>query len=93
MRLYTLFPVENVPRLRPFKLAGFRLRQSTLLAFLAAMPPSLWSIDLSNLRFYGNGCYRNFMCDMREKLGWGHLPVEGVEAGRHPRAPSNTRRN
>lgn len=69
LRLNDLFPVESFPRLRHFGLAGFHLWQSALLEFLAAMPPSLRSVDLSNLRFYGDGSYRGLLCEMREKLG------------------------
>lgn len=76
LRLYDLFPVENFPKLRHFELAGFYLRQSTLLPLLAAMPPSLRSLDLRNLRFYGDGSYRGLLCDMREKLGWDQRLVD-----------------
>lgn len=70
LRLRDLCPVERWPRLRHLGLNGFHLFQSDLVALLAALPPSLRSVDLCNLRFVGGGSYRSLLCDMRERLDW-----------------------
>ncbi|KAK8013241.1 hypothetical protein PG991_009512 [Apiospora marii] len=75
LRLRDLCPVERWPRLRHLGLNGFHLFQGDLMALLAALALSLRNVDLSNLRFYGDGSYRSLLCDMRERLGWRDRPA------------------
>jgi hypothetical protein len=73
--LRTVFPIERWQKLRHFGLLGFPVRQDDLISLLAAMPISLQSIELSFLAFYGNGNYRDLLCDMRDKLNWRSRPA------------------
>ncbi|KAK8022665.1 hypothetical protein PG993_013432 [Apiospora rasikravindrae] len=75
LRLRDVCPVERWPQLRHLGLNGFRLFQSDLVAFLASLPPSVQSVDLGNLRFFGDGSYRSLLCDMRERLDWRDRPA------------------
>lgn len=87
IRLQAVCPVDAWQDLRHFGLRGFVIRQSDLISFLASMPPSLRSVELSFLRFYGSGNCRSLLFDMRDQLGWHDRPtserpkvVVGVES-------------
>ncbi|KAK8022443.1 hypothetical protein PG993_013210 [Apiospora rasikravindrae] len=75
-----LFPVEAWSKLQHFGLAGFYVQQEDLLSLLAALPPSLRSVELSSLRFIDGGSYRSLLCDVRDLLPW-----RGRPAGERPR--------
>lgn len=68
-------PIRKWPKLQHLGLAGFYLRQEDLITLLAAAPPSLRSVELSNLRFIGGGSYRSVLCCMRDQLGWCEWPT------------------
>ncbi|KFY86820.1 hypothetical protein V500_07366 [Pseudogymnoascus sp. VKM F-4518 (FW-2643)] len=68
--LRTIFPINRWQQLQHLGISGFVVRQDDLISLLAALPASLLSVELSFLHFYGDGNYRNLLCDMRDKLGW-----------------------
>lgn len=69
--LRTIFPIENWQKLQHFGLSNFPVRQDDVLSLLAAMPPTLQSVDLSFLVFLGDGGnYRDLLTNMRDTLGW-----------------------
>ncbi|KAH7309223.1 hypothetical protein B0I35DRAFT_441726 [Stachybotrys elegans] len=70
--LRSLFPVHQWTQLRHFGLARFIVKQDDLTSFLADMPPTLRSVELSFLSFIriGGGSYLGLLLDMREKLKW-----------------------
>ncbi|KAH6686409.1 hypothetical protein F5X68DRAFT_191402 [Plectosphaerella plurivora] len=69
--LRTIFPLQSWANLRHFGLCRFTVKQSDLLALLAAMPDTLRSVELSFLYFLQlEGSYREFFEDIRSRLGW-----------------------
>lgn len=68
--LRTIFPIDRWQQLQHLGISGFVVCQDDLISLLAALPASLLSVELSFLHFYGDGNYRNLLCDMRDKLGW-----------------------
>jgi hypothetical protein len=67
--LNTIFSIDNWPRLQHFGLSQFQVRQDDLLLFLAALPATLRSVELSGLHFL-RGTYRDLLVDMRDTLDW-----------------------
>jgi hypothetical protein len=67
-----IFPIDKWPNLRHFSLSRFFVRQEDVMGFLAALPPTLESIELSFLEFapWYQDTYRGLFQDMRQKLGW-----------------------
>lgn len=65
--LREIFLVDTWARLRYLGLFRFHVRQHDMLSFLAALPPTLRSVELSFLR-----CVEG----MRDQLGWRQRPVE-----------------
>ncbi|KAF7539752.1 hypothetical protein G7054_g1889 [Neopestalotiopsis clavispora] len=76
IRLQTIYPINTWQDLKHLGLRGFVVRQDDLMSFLTTLPPSLRSLDLSFLRFYGTGNYRSLICEMRDRLGWRDRPVD-----------------
>lgn len=68
--LNTIFPIEKWTRLRHFGLSQFVVRQNDLLSFLAALPETLRTVELSFLAFL-EGNYKDMLEGMRDTLGWG----------------------
>ncbi|KAM5484921.1 hypothetical protein McanCB56680_002437, partial [Microsporum canis] len=75
--LQSIFPVEKWPRLKHFALSSFPVVQSDLLALLAGLPPTLRSVELSQLLFIDEEeCYTSLLEQMRNTLHWGDRPEE-----------------
>ncbi|KAH7175037.1 uncharacterized protein B0J16DRAFT_349456 [Fusarium flagelliforme] len=74
--LCTIFPIDNWSNLRHFSLSRLFVKQADVRNFLAAMPTTLKSIELSFLEFtpWYRDCYRGLFEDMRSTLGWQHRP-------------------
>ncbi|WQF87639.1 Putative F-box domain-containing protein [Colletotrichum destructivum] len=69
--LRSIFPVEAWKNLAHFGLSRFLVKQQDLLDFLAALPQTLRSVELSMLWFMkGNGNYRELLFGIRDDLGW-----------------------
>ncbi|CAM1502670.1 Fc.00g074460.m01.CDS01 [Cosmosporella sp. VM-42] len=74
--LRTMFPVDRWPRLQHFRLSQFPVKQDDMLALLAALPPTLRSLELSRLEFLPqSGNHRDLLTDMRDTLGWRDRPI------------------
>ncbi|KAK2877264.1 hypothetical protein FQN49_001288 [Arthroderma sp. PD_2] len=75
--LQTIFPVDRWRRLQHFGLSGFPVSQDNLLALLAALPPTLRSIEFGFLVFLKKGeSHRTLLEQMRDTLGWRDRAVE-----------------
>ncbi|KAF3482652.1 uncharacterized protein GIQ15_01976 [Arthroderma uncinatum] len=75
--LQSIFPVERWPRLRHFGLSGFLVMQTDVLKLLAALPPTVRSIELNFLYFLdGGGDYCDLLVQMRDTLSWRNRAVE-----------------
>ncbi|OBR10472.1 hypothetical protein CH63R_06164 [Colletotrichum higginsianum IMI 349063] len=69
--LRSIFPVEAWKNLAHFGLSRFLVKQQDLLDFLAALPQTLRSVELSFLWFMkDNGNYRELLFGIRNDLGW-----------------------
>ncbi|KAK7743718.1 hypothetical protein SLS62_010497 [Diatrype stigma] len=69
--LGTIFPESSLSRLCHFGLSRFFVKQDDLLAFLAALPPSVRTIELGLLGFMeGCGSHRTLLRQIRDTLGW-----------------------
>ncbi|KAG6365594.1 hypothetical protein INS49_007205 [Diaporthe citri] len=77
--LREIFPIDTWARLSHFGLSRFHVRQDDLLSLLAALPPTLRSVELSFL-IWLEGSYRGLVAGMRDELGW-----RGRPAGQRPR--------
>ncbi|KAH7121606.1 hypothetical protein EDB81DRAFT_913850 [Dactylonectria macrodidyma] len=73
--LGNLFPINKWTQLRHFGISKFCVLQDDLISFLAALPPTLRSVELSFLFFGPEGNYRDLLRAMRGKLGWRKKPV------------------
>lgn len=72
-----IFPVEKWPHLQHFGLSRFVVAQANLLSFLATLPKTLKTVELSFLQFVGEGdSYHSLLDDMRDTLGWQDRPAE-----------------
>ncbi|KAJ3956698.1 hypothetical protein N0V92_006748 [Colletotrichum tropicale] len=69
--LRSIFPVEVWKNLAHFGLSRFLVKQQDLLDFLAVLPQTLHSVELSFLMFMANnGDYRELLFHIRDDLGW-----------------------
>ncbi|KAI8162044.1 hypothetical protein K4K49_013089 [Colletotrichum sp. SAR 10_70] len=69
--LRSIFPVEVWKNLVHFGLSRFLVKQQDLLDFLAVLPQTLHSVELSFLMFMANnGDYRELLFHIRDDLGW-----------------------
>lgn len=75
--LRSIFPIEGCANLVHFGLSGFVVRLDDLAGFLAALPETLRSVDLSFLCFLGagGGDHSSLLANMRSELGWRERPV------------------
>ncbi|KAH6967923.1 hypothetical protein BKA56DRAFT_597395 [Ilyonectria sp. MPI-CAGE-AT-0026] len=74
--LRAIFSVKNWPKLGHFGLSGFVVQQDDIISLLAALPPTLRSVELSFLYFLeGHGTNREFLAAMRDTLDWRERPV------------------
>lgn len=74
--LRQLFPIYKWPRLRHFGLSRFLVTKADLLSFLAALPDTLRTLELSNLGFLDDTSYEDLLELMRDTLGWIHRAPE-----------------
>ncbi|KPM43235.1 hypothetical protein AK830_g3358 [Neonectria ditissima] len=86
--LRSIFPADKWPKLRHFGLSGFIVRLSDVVSLLAALPPTLRSVELSFLHFQDeHGSHRELLQAMRDTLGWRERAVGNrpkVIMGWHP---------
>ncbi|GJC77300.1 hypothetical protein ColLi_00138 [Colletotrichum liriopes] len=69
--LRSILPVEAWKNLAHFGLSRFLIKQQDLLDFLAVLPQTLRSVELSFLMFMKNiGDYRELLFHIRNDLGW-----------------------
>ncbi|RFN51821.1 hypothetical protein FIE12Z_3875 [Fusarium flagelliforme] len=70
--LCTIFPIDKWSNLCHLSLSRLFVKQADVRDFLAAMPTTLKSIELSFLEFtpWYRDCYRGLFEDMRSTLGW-----------------------
>lgn len=69
--LQSIFPIEAWKNLAHFGLSRFLIKQQDLLDFLAVLPQTLRSVELSFLMFMrNNGDYRDLLFHIRSDLGW-----------------------
>jgi hypothetical protein len=74
--LLTVFPVDRWPNLHHFGLAGFLVTQDDLLSLLAALPPTLRSLQLGKLYFVDEAeHWRGLLEEIRDRLGWRERPA------------------
>lgn len=74
--LRDIFPIDSWARLSHFGLSRFHVRQDDLLSFLAALPSTLRSVELSFLIWLDGGNYRDLLDGMRDQLRWRERPAE-----------------
>ena len=76
--LRKILPIDKWPSLCRLSLSRLFVKQDDVRDFLAAMPPTLKSIELSFLEFtpWYRDCYRGLFEDMRSTLGWQDRPRE-----------------
>ncbi|UPK92104.1 hypothetical protein LCI18_003039 [Fusarium solani-melongenae] len=75
--LFSVFPVDYWAGLRHFGLSCMQVTQDDLVSFLAKLPPTLRSVELSFLCFLEEqGNYWGLLSDIRDKLGWRDRPVD-----------------
>ncbi|KAJ5824067.1 hypothetical protein N7447_006407 [Penicillium robsamsonii] len=67
--LQTIFPLEEWPKLRSFTLSNFLVKQSDLMDFLAALPKTVCSIELSFLKFL-DGNWHSLLTEICDTLCW-----------------------
>ncbi|KAJ0347676.1 hypothetical protein KNSL1_006285 [Colletotrichum chrysophilum] len=69
--LRSIFPIETWKNLSHFGLSRFLVKQKDLLDFLAALPQTLLSVELSFLWFLkDSGDYRELLFGIRDTLDW-----------------------
>jgi hypothetical protein len=70
--LRSIFPIDKWSNLRHLSISRLFVKQDDVRDFLAAMPTTLKSIELSFLEFtpWYRDCYRGLFEDMRSTLGW-----------------------
>ncbi|OGE55178.1 hypothetical protein PENARI_c005G02244 [Penicillium arizonense] len=67
--LKSIFPIENWPKLRHFKLSRFIVSQSDVISFLSELPKTVRSVNLSFLKFVDNGNHwHSLLTEMREQI-------------------------
>ncbi|KAI5292412.1 hypothetical protein KEM52_006375 [Ascosphaera acerosa] len=70
-----MFPVDCWPRLKHFGLIGWHLEGSDLMDFLASMPPTVTTIELSSLHFVRHsGRHETLLESIRDNLDWYKRP-------------------
>lgn len=78
--LQSIVPVEKWPLLRHFELSRFPVSQSDIISFLAALPKSICSVELSMLKFLEDGGdWRGLVEEMRKMIRentlWGERDI------------------
>ncbi|UPK94597.1 hypothetical protein LCI18_005532 [Fusarium solani-melongenae] len=75
--LFSVFPIDHWTKLRHFGLSRMQVAQGDLISFLAKLPSTLQSIELSFLAFLEEqGNYWGLLSDIRDNLGWRNHPVD-----------------
>ncbi|KAF6785551.1 hypothetical protein CSOJ01_15574 [Colletotrichum sojae] len=73
----SIFPIDAWKSLAHVGLSRFVVKQQDLLSFLAAMPQTLRSVELSFLWYLrGTGNYRDLLFGIRDELGWEKRPAK-----------------
>ncbi|KIL93010.1 hypothetical protein FAVG1_04191 [Fusarium avenaceum] len=74
--LLDIFPIDkwSTGKLKHFGLFGMQVTQGDLISFLAKLPSTLESIELSFLSMVKGSNYAGLLTDIRDKLGWRHRP-------------------
>ncbi|KAI2619601.1 hypothetical protein GGR54DRAFT_639926 [Hypoxylon sp. NC1633] len=71
VRLRSIFPTDEWPKLKHLGLSGFLVKQADVLSLLASLPQTIRSVELSFLRFSnGAGSYGGLLVDIRDTLDW-----------------------
>ncbi|KAM0210460.1 hypothetical protein ACHAPA_002043 [Fusarium lateritium] len=65
---------HDVFRGRHFGLLGMQVSQDDLISFLAKLPSTLQSVELSFLSMIEGDDYAGLLTDIRDRLGWRHRP-------------------
>lgn len=68
--LVALIPINCWPKLQHLKLWNLHVKKSELLSFLAQLPQTLQSLELSVLQFLDDADYCDLLYDMCSTLGW-----------------------
>ncbi|KAM0546634.1 hypothetical protein ACHAPJ_010772 [Fusarium lateritium] len=75
--LFDIFPIDCWTKVRHFGLSGMQVTQENLVSFLAKLPPTLRSVELSFLGFLSEqGHYRGLLEDIRDRLDWRNRPID-----------------
>ncbi|RTE83694.1 hypothetical protein BHE90_001749 [Fusarium euwallaceae] len=75
--LFDVFPIDRWTKLRHFGLSRIQVTQDDLVSFLAKLPSTLQSVELSFLAFLKQqGNYWGLLSDIRDKLRWRDRPVD-----------------
>jgi hypothetical protein len=74
--LLDIFPIGkwSTGKLKHFGLFGMQVTQDDLISFLAKLPSTLESVELSFLSMVEGSNYAGLLTDIRDKLGWRHRP-------------------
>ena len=74
--LLDIFPSDmwSTGRLKHFGLRGILVTQDDLVSFLAQLPSTLRSVELSFLAMVDGNDYAGLLRDIRDKLDWRHRP-------------------
>jgi hypothetical protein len=74
--LFDIFPIDkwSTGMLKHFGLFGMQVTQDNLISFLAKLPSTLQSVELSFLSMLEGDDYAGLLTDIRDKLGWRHRP-------------------
>ncbi|KAJ4139683.1 hypothetical protein NW768_001024 [Fusarium equiseti] len=72
--LLDIFPIDtwSTGRLKHFGLQGILVTQNDLVSFLAKLPSTLQSVELSFLAMVDGNDYAGLLTDIRDKLDWRH---------------------
>ncbi|KAH7185188.1 uncharacterized protein B0J16DRAFT_398928 [Fusarium flagelliforme] len=74
--LQSVFPINCWPKLEHFGISNIQVTQEDLLSFLAALPYSTRSVELSNLAWANEDeGYRFLLNEIRTRLDWCSRPV------------------
>ncbi|RSL67297.1 hypothetical protein CEP53_003070 [Fusarium sp. AF-6] len=75
--LFSVFPIDHLAKLKHFGLSCMQVAQDDLVSFLAKLPSTLQSVELSFLAFLEEqGNYWGLLSDIRDKLGWRVRPID-----------------
>jgi hypothetical protein len=85
--LETFLPIDCWPRLQHLRLWNWYVEKDELLLFLAQLPQTLCSLELSLLSFSDDGNYHSLLSDIRGTLGWKERQIRPSVRIAIPRRP------